>query len=280
MSRARRHIVAAIIATTLALCGCARAAAQSPIFERPLDGPAIGIHAGISGGAADASFAVDSKGLSDESGCGRYESGSTTGWLARLDAELSLTPMLGVSGGFELTRRDVASSYPCSEQSGIRMPDGSVAPALTEFRATTSYTLASAALGITLRPLSLPLVVGVTPSVSLCLDGSYAAREVIVSPAEASFVSGGQERSIGTGRFDSGDLSFSIGAALWYEAPISERLSIVPRIGGSIALVDEITAGGIRASNLQATLGLLYRFPPADLISTPIEAGQRPIVPR
>jgi hypothetical protein len=267
------------VIAALGLCALAATSLRAQteaVFEEPLPGIAIGAYAGIAGGSVDAGYAVDSRGLSDAAECGRYESGSAQGFVAGALGELPLSRIVGLYAGLQWTHRSVELAYPCVDPAGTRMPDGSVALATTEFRSTATYDLASLQLGVTFRPVTLPFVVALTPTLSMTSSTSYAAREVIVTPVEASFVSGGQERPIGSGDFGSGDLSASLNGALWYEARIAERLWLVPRIAGSLALSEEVSRGAIRASGFEATLGLLFRFPPPETTSTPIEAGQRP----
>jgi hypothetical protein len=273
-------IIRACGVATLVLLGAATSpslrAQQAPLFEQPLDGPAIGVYAGIAGGSVDASYAVDSRGLSDATECGRYESGTSRGVLVGVQSELALSRLVGLYVGAQLAMLDAHSSYRCTDPAGTRMPDGRVATAITEFRSDASYSLATLQLGITLRPITLPFVVAFTPSLSLSSSARYSAREVIVTPAEASFVSGGQERAIGEGEFGSGDVSLAMAGSIWYEARVAERLWLVPRVGGSIALNNEIERAGLRSAAFQATLGLVYRFPAPTSTSNPIEAGQRP----
>jgi hypothetical protein len=251
-------------------------AQTAPAFAPAVDGAALGVYAGIHRALVDAAYAVDSRGITTETECGRYESGTESGIVIGAVGELPLTHMLGVHASLELAMRDASMKYPCVDPAGTRMPDGSVETAITEFQSETSYSLLTLQLGATLRPLSLPFIVAIGPSLSLLTQADYAAREVIVTPTEASFVAGGQERRIGSGEFASGGVSVALAGAIWYEARLGGRWWLVPRIAGSIALTDEVAAAGIRATGLQATLGISYRFPPRVPEASPIEAGAEP----
>jgi len=251
--------------------------AAAPLYVAPVEGLAIGVYGGIHRAEIEASYAVDSRGLTRLTDCGAYEDGSESGIVLGALAELPLTHVLGVTAGVELALRDASLAYPCVDPAGARMPDGSIAPARTEFQSETSYSLLTLRLGATLRPATVPFIIALGPAFSISSSADYTAREVIVSPGEATFVDGGgQERAIGSGAFGSGDVSVALGGAIWYEAPIGRHWSIVPRLAGSIALTDEIAAGGTRATGLQATLGITYRLPPRETVATPIDPGAEP----
>lgn len=250
--------------------------ASAPLYELPLDGPAIGIYGGIHRGTIDASFAVDSRGLTRETDCGAYENGSTDGFLFGLHGELPMTQILGVQAAAELAVRDASMRYPCIDPAGTRMPDGSVVPATTEFISDAGYRLLSLEVAATFRPLSFPFLASIGPRLALLTHAEYSAREVIVTPTEASFLDGGQERRIGAGDFGTGDISIAIHGSVWYELALGGRWWLVPRIAGSLSLTDEITAGAIRSAGLDATLGITYRLPPRTTEATPIDPGAAP----
>ena len=251
----------------------AQSAAYVPVV---VDGPALGIYGGVRSGAVSAAFAVDGSGVTRDNACGLYESGRSHGMLGGVFGELPLTPVVALYGGLEMSIQRAELAYECVDPAGTRMPDGSVATAITEFQVASAVDVVSLQIGATLRPLPLPIVFAITPSVSLSTRSTYDAREVIVTPSQASFVEGGQERSVGRGDFAAGDLSLALSGSVWYEAQIARSWSLVPRIGGRLALSDEVRDGGLRSSSLEATLGLLYRFPSSKSAPSPIEAGGVP----
>lgn len=278
-TRMHRRLIASLALG--ALCVAAGTAhAQQPLFERPLDGPAIGVFGGIVRGDLDASFNVDRDGLVASGPCGEYSDGTTAGFVAGVFGEVAISHVMGIVASAGLVHRDAEMRYPCVDPAGTRMPDGSVAAAVTEFRADARYDVIALDLGIALRPFSFPLVGTVTPSLAYCASAEYSASERIVTPVEASFVDGGgQERAIGSGAFEAGDIAFGIAASVGYEARIARGLFLVPRVGAFVGLSDEIAAGAIRSSGLSATLGLFYRFASGREASSPIEAGSRPVDP-
>ena len=239
---------------------------------------ALGAYAGIVRGGLDAAFNITRAGVVHDGECGRYEHGAMSGFVAGIMGELPVASSIGLTASTEFAHRDAELSYPCIDPAGTRMPDGTVADATTEFRAVTSYDVIAIAAGATIRPFALPFVVGLTPTLSVCSGARYDARETIVTPTSASFVEGGQSRHVGTGHFETGDVSFAFKAALWYEARIARRWFIVPRVAGFVGLSDELAAGALRSSGLDFTLGIVYHFTPGTNPSTPIEPGTPPPV--
>lgn len=242
------------------------AAAAQPAPSTPLSTHAerfsVGAYGGWCANIFDGAFSVERNGtISDASDCGRFEKGSGSSPVFGVTVEGPLSSKLrwGVLG--EYHRRTGTLSFPCVDPASTRLPNGTVVSALTDHIADVDYTAIAARLVLGYQPLPIPLQISAGPAISLITPGTYDAREEIVTPSNAEFISGGQVLPYGSASFASGmQVSFGLSAALSYRAKIAEQLSLVPEVSGLLALTNDIPEAKLRSHHLQGTIGILYRF--------------------
>jgi outer membrane protein OmpA-like peptidoglycan-associated protein len=237
-------------------------AQQNMPADSSLESFSLGIYGGYGRDFFRSAFAVASNGaITDASDCGRFERGTGGSPIFGVTASMPIDGPFGGRLGIEYQRHAGTLTFPCVDPASIRMPDGSVVPALTDHIVDIDYGTITARLTLDYSPFPAPLRFGIGPALSAVLRGHYDAREDIVTPTNAEFLEGGQSRPYGSNSFPGGmDISLGITGSAAYIAKVSDRLSLVPEISGLLKLTDDIPSAHLRAHTLAATLGLLYRF--------------------
>ncbi len=212
--------------------------------------------------------------LSDGPGCGLFREGSGQLLGPRIGLHYQLGSAFGLFGSTGLDFGSTEMSFPCVEVADIRLPDGRVVPAQTEFVREEQSTDLMVQIGGSLQFYKGAfLESGLQWRMSVGMERSYA--ENIVTPQSASFVDGGaQSRPLGVGLDESaGGWAIEGILGLGYLLPAGERLSIVPRITGVMTFRTE-HENEIRRAGVSIGLMAAYRF---NLLprsqSSPLEPG-------
>jgi len=258
-----RHFV--LSAHILMFIGGIAAAAQPTPSTPPSKSAerfSVGAYGGWCVNLFDGAFSVERNGaISEASDCGRFEKGSGSSPVFGVMVEGPLSDRLRWGVMAEYHRRNGTLSFPCVDPASTRLPNGTVVSALTDHIADVDYTAIATRLLLGYQPLPIPLQISVGPVLSLVAPGDYDAREEIVTPSNAEFLSGGQVLPYGSASFATGmHLSFGLSAGLSYRAKIAEQLSLMPEVSGLLALSDDIPEARLRSNHLQGTIGILYRF--------------------
>lgn len=256
--------VAGVVAPLAALHAQAQIQTAADTTGRTREWGSVGIYGGYAYDIIRSAFSVESNGaLSEASDCGRFERGTGGSPLigATLEAPLKGEFRWSILADFHET--DGTLRFPCVDPASIRLPDGSVVPALTDHVADISYSQITARFSIDYQPSFLPaLRFSAGPALALIFSGRYSAREEVVSPSNAEFVGGGgQVRAYGADNFTDGTtLSFGIAAGISYRAKAGERFTIAPGISGLMKLTDDLPSVHMRTHTIAATLALVYRI--------------------
>jgi outer membrane protein OmpA-like peptidoglycan-associated protein len=257
-----RHLV--LFALSALLTGSAAAAQPSdiPRAADSLERFSIGAYGGWCANIFNAAFAVDRGAAITEAGdCGRFENGSGSAPVFGVTVEGPVARGLRWGVLAEYHSRAGSFTFPCVDPATTRLPNGTVVPALTDHIADVDYNAVVTRLVLGYQPFSFPLRISAGPALSLVMPGTYSAREQIVTPTNAEFLSGGQVLPYGTADFNAGT-RFSVGlsAGISYRAKIAEGLALVPEVSGLLALSDDLSEAKLRANHVQGTLGVLYRL--------------------
>ncbi|MEO6047186.1 MAG: OmpA family protein, partial [Candidatus Kapaibacterium sp.] len=224
----------------------------------------VGIYGGYAYDIIRSAFSVESNGsLSESSDCGRFERGTGGSPLIGITLESPLKDQFRWSILADFHETNGTLRFPCVDPASIRLPDGSVVPALTDHVADISYSQLAAKFLIDVQPSFLPaLRFSVGPALTMITSGRYSAREEVVSPANAEFVGGGgQVRQYGADTFTDGTtLSFGIVGGISYRATAGDRFTIAPGISGLMKLTDDLPSVHMRTHTIAATLALIYRI--------------------
>ncbi|HVZ41007.1 MAG TPA: OmpA family protein [Candidatus Kapabacteria bacterium] len=240
----------------------------------------VGAYGGYAFNILRSAFAVDKTGQvvgSDD--CGRFERGTGTAPLFGVAAELPLDGRFRAGLRAEYQQRGGTLRFGCVDPATTRLPDGSVVVALTDHVADVRFATLTTKLLLGYRPGNFPLQVDAGPAVAFVLPSpAYNAWEEIVAPSSAEFVTGGQVRPYGNGPFNNGvHVAAGIAADLSWRAPIGQRLSLVPEVGGMLSLTNDVPEAALRSHDIHASLGLFYRFDRSpEPVPVPIAVAEPP----
>ena len=282
--RIGRGVFLPVIVLLLALCSLSAQTNEDwmeGIGEDSYDGE-IGLLAGYGfhtlSGDLDASLLSGDSSLS--SACGTFQDGSGQGIS------------LGVTLGYHFLRRfrlEIGLGYAdysgtmrfrCIDPAEVRMPDGSLTPALTDHVLTIDRQVILSGLDFWYRPVRrLPIDAGIGIAAGLDLTDEFTLQEEIVEPISAEFVAGGQRREYGTGSMatdGTSGLSTALMVALSGELPAGETLLLRPQIRYYHSIGDPSINGSFREHSLRLGLQVtkqIILFPPD--ASTPLEPGEQ-----
>lgn len=236
----------------------------------------LGASAGIARTLLNASFGVDSL---DGGACGLFETGSGSGLLAGLLVELPLNDRLRLSLAPLYADRSGQMRFPCVDPANTRLPDGSVVPARTDFVADVRHTTLTARLSLNYRPIDLPLYIGAGLDAGVSTRWEVRRSEEIVSPSQASFLSGGgQVRNLANlpGRASS-PVAGLLGH-VQYRLPAGTDLEIIPELEFAYHLNNLNSVSSLQAHQLRGLISILYRVNtrPAPRPDTPVVAVKSP----
>lgn len=212
--------------------------------------------------------------LASGSECGLFQEGSGRLTGSQVGFHHSITSKFGllVAAGVEVG--GTTMSFPCVEEADIRLPDGRIVPAVTEFIRDEDRTDLSLGIGGTaLLYRGAFAEVGLLLRYTLGAERSYT--ENIVTPASATFVDGGQQtRHLGGGSYGVGD-GWEIGGmiGLGYLLPAGDRLELIPRVTAGLPMKSN-NESGISSARVSFGLSAAYSFElfPGEQ-SSPLEPG-------
>lgn len=190
--------------------------------------------------------------------CGSFRSGSGDGYRVLLELDHDLRPGIGVSLGASLFNWNSLVSFPCQEEADIRMPDGSVESAETEFvRRSDGLGIGFGVGGYVRLAEVFRLSAGLSISGVLSSEAEYT--EEVRTPSGAVFENGQGERPV-SGIVDPAHLQLmdlELGAE--YRLRAGDRLWLLPHVRGRIPIVRS-GADGSSMVQVFVGLGVGYRF--------------------
>lgn len=218
--------------------------------------------------------------------CGVLSSGSGTGLNGYLGLEVPMSSWGGFGLEVGLTHRggdfSRTNSYP--------LRDSATGQDVTM---TTNYVLSTTLSNLDISAqLLLPLIgtlqertLGLSfgPRIALPMTASFVQRETVVSPETAVIIENGtpvQERVIAEGALQSrSTMLLMLSSALESCIPLSDRISLVPRVSVDYALNDVLTDAQWKPLTVRMDLALRFSFkrmppiapppPPAIIVEAP-----------
>ncbi|MBU3679550.1 MAG: hypothetical protein FGM32_08080 [Candidatus Kapabacteria bacterium] len=221
--------------------------------------------------------------------CGSLTSGSGMGpgGYAALELPITSWGALGLEVG--LTNRNGAFSrtntYPLRDTAAGK-----------DVTMTTQYTLDATISNLDVSAqLQLPIIgtlqrrtlgLSIGPRLALPMTASFAQRESVVSPESAVFLENGipvQERLIREGALQTrSSLLLAISAGVESFIPLSDRLSIVPRVSADYFLTDVVTDAAWKPFTIRADVALRLSLTKKPVFAPPppppviVEAPSKP----
>lgn len=221
--------------------------------------------------------------------CGSLTSGSGMGpgGYAALELPITSWGALGIEVG--LTNRNGAfsrtNSYPLRDTTSGK-----------DVTMTTQYTLDATISNLDVSAqLQLPIIgtlqrrtlgLSIGPRLALPMTASFAQRESVVSPESAVFLENGipvQERLIRQGALQTrSSLLLAISAGVESFIPLSDRLSIVPRVSADYFLTDVVTDAAWKPFTIRADVALRLSLTKKPVFAPPppppviVEAPSKP----
>ncbi len=225
--------------------------------------------------------------------CGDFSSGSGFGPTFSVGFELPFSSALGLA--FDVGYSDRSALF--SRQNTYPLRDGSTG---LETTLTTDVQLDATLHYLEFQPsLVLPIIgtfrnrtlgIGIGPRVALPLAKSYTQTETVLSPDNGVIIENGnavQQRTIGSGELLSPS-SALLGASASLESfiPVSEKVSIVPRISADYYFTQIVTDADWSIFSIRAEVGVRFSFvrtqkvidppPPAPIVVPPPIAYAQP----
>ena len=204
--------------------------------------------------------------------CGSFSSGSGGGFTASLELDHDLRPNAGISLGASVITWETTVTFPCQEVADVRLPDGTVTRAETEFvRRSDGLGIAVGLGGYVRLAEVVRLSAGISFNHLLSSENTYA--EEVNNPAGAVFEDGRGERTI-SGISEPSELQlFDLQIGAEYRLRAGRRLWLLPHVRAWIPIYSS-GEGGSSITRFVIGLGAGYRF---DLLgrtrSSPLEPG-------
>lgn len=234
---------------------------SSNLVAQPLSTETLALRLGVGFASTTHSGSISSVGGIFD--CGELSSGSGMGpgGYAALELPITSWGALGIEVG--LTNRNGSftrnNTYPLRDTASGR---DVTMTTLYSLEATLSNLDVSAQLQLpligTLQRRTLGLSIG--PRLALPMTASFAQRESVVSPESAVFLENGipvQERLIRQGALQTrSSLLLALSAGLESFIPLSERLSIVPRVSVDYFLTNVVTDATWKPLSIRADVAL------------------------
>lgn len=188
--------------------------------------------------------------------CGEFRRGSGSGFEGRVRLDHDLWSRAGIAATVSLVTYDLRSAFPCLEDARIRMPDGSLTAAETEFLRESRGIGMQIGLIAYMRPIDR-IWIGGGLSWGRTIDHQSDYAEQVVSPDGATFLDGRAEQELTDVR-DSDDLprlSGSVG--IEYRLPAGPGILLKPALHLDLPILSD---GGNRLVRIGIGLALGYRF--------------------
>ena len=205
--------------------------------------------------------------------CGSFSSGSGGGFAVSFELDHDLRRNAGISLGTTIFTWESTVAFPCLEEADIRLPDGTVTRAETEFVRRSDGLGIAVGLGAYLRVAE---VVRLSAGVSLnhILSSENAYTEEVIDPPGAVFEDGRGERSV-SGISEPSELQvFDLLVGAEYRLRAGRRLWLHPHVRARIPIYSHGERGSTM-TRFEIGLGAGYRF---DLLgrtrSSPLDPGE------
>lgn len=263
-----------ILALLLLVAGNVRSVAQTVPVPPPRGEYDVGIGLRLGGAthSLSANVEVPTMNGADSGRCGFFDEGSGDDVNIGVIGSLRLTRWLAVDAGIVASFVDGRLAFPCVERADIRLPDGSLTAAETEFVRTSKGRMFEAEFGVRAMPVrSVPIWVGVLGRIAVQENDEAEYTEEVVTPQGAIFPGIGEVRPIASARDDVPTSSFTFGPNLSADIRVGERARLRPLIGYLFDLNNLDASPSLRRNRFITALSLEFLFSTGNPHSTPLE---------
>ncbi|MCC7439547.1 MAG: hypothetical protein IT211_13750 [Armatimonadetes bacterium] len=219
-------------------------------------------------------------GITSATACGAYQRGRGRALEIGVGYARELGSRVGLRGLLTLRQGSHQQSFNCTDPAQILTPTGTT-QATTRFVNSIDLSTISFSLLADYQPFPFPLRIGIGPTVGLTIKQEYFAQEEVVTPANAEFVEGGQQRTIGAGKGEGNHISIAADADVAYPIIAGRALRILPSVAFRHYVRSPIAWAPFDWSSISLRLGLEYQLwaapaPVPSIAAAPVTVAQPP----